>query len=422
MKLVSIDADYFDKPWGESGPAAGPFAYPLAKTNSYVVYTFPKRYANVKKELTSAEVIYEEELEQKLFLRASGRSVRSPEGDPIRLIGFGFSNQVWTGSELPTTHHSEVDYQRVREMGMNAVRFYLNYGFFESDGRPFQYKAEAWKWLDENIEWAKKNNIYLVLNMHIPQGGLQSLGDGDKLWQDGANRDRLIALWKAIAYRYGDEPTIAGYSLLNEPVPLESVKQWEVLAQKIVHEIRVADKNHIIFVERAPYIKSTAPENENLNFPSIKDDNIVYEFRVFQPYEFTHQSFSWAGVKKNGKYPNEDMTQYADESPGANHENAQIYHRNKTFLEAIMERYVKWGQDKQVPVFLSEFGTGAPSFQDGRGGLEWVSDMLDLARKYDLGYFYHAYHEDAFGIYFGENLPDPTHSNEALIELFKEKR
>jgi len=41
-------------------------------------------------------------------------------------------------------------------MGMNTIRFYLNYHFFEDDTNPYNYKQTAWDWLDQNIAWAKK--------------------------------------------------------------------------------------------------------------------------------------------------------------------------------------------------------------------------------------------------------------------------
>lgn len=60
----------------------------------------------------------------------------------LREVAFG--NEVWTDAALPTTHHSEADYGRVHDMGMNAVRFYLNYKTFEDDANPYVYKQTGW--------------------------------------------------------------------------------------------------------------------------------------------------------------------------------------------------------------------------------------------------------------------------------------
>ena len=48
--------------------------------------------------------------------------------------------------------------------------------------------------------------------------------------------------------------------------------------------------------------------------------------------------------------------------------------------------------------------------------------MLDIARARKLSFTYHAYHEDAFGIYRGSGaLPDPARANTPLIDLFTAK-
>ena len=42
-------------------------------------------------------------------------------------------------------------------MGFNSVRFYLNYGLFEDDSKPYEYKESGFEWIDRNVEWAKEN-------------------------------------------------------------------------------------------------------------------------------------------------------------------------------------------------------------------------------------------------------------------------
>ncbi|MCU0450754.1 MAG: glycoside hydrolase family 5 protein, partial [Bernardetiaceae bacterium] len=145
------------------------------------------------------------------------------------------------------------------------------------------------EWLDLNVTWAKKHGIYLILNMHVPQGGFQSLGRGDALWQQPENQNRLVALWKAIAARYASEPQIAGFGLVNEPVPTQSLAQWQQLAQRMVDAIRQADPNHLVFIEKPIYVKGQDREDANYNFPLINGTNLVYEFHQYDPIEYTHQ-------------------------------------------------------------------------------------------------------------------------------------
>lgn len=509
---------------------------------------------------------------KKQFYSVQGTKILDADGKAIRLEGIAFGNEVWSDNELPLTHHSEVDYTRVKDMGMNMVRFYLNYKTFENDAAPYQYKQSGWDWIDQNIQWAQNNDILLLLNIHVPQGGFQSLGNSDALWEQTEIQNRLAALWKAIAQRYKDETQIIGFGLVNEPVPTSDIVQWQQLAQRLTDEIRQADTNHIIFIEKAIYVKGK-PETTDYNFPKINDNNVVYEFHFYNPFEYTHQLFSWTNLGEGGKYPDESVVythdtqwytatfnnptlgigttdwQYFEgvkytvndvnikigipalvaanvggrvyfdnieikefdpdgelvqtilENPlnnsdgwyywsennsghaglsnstgisentslfidGAdgdcNYSNYKnpflvkqgysyqisgwmkgqnvsnnaacrlridflttdnpVFTRNKTYLEHEIKKYADWGQKNNVPIYMGEFGVGCHCFENNKGGPQWVSDMIDIAKVNGLHFSYHTYHEDNFGVYYGYGtLPDTASANKELINLFKEK-
>ncbi len=344
------------------------------------------------------------------FIRRQGAQLVKGK-DPIWLKGVSFGNEVWSNNPLPVTHHTEQDFARVAAMGMNVVRFYLNYKTFEDDATPYQYKAAGWNWLNQNIAWAKKHNVYLILNIHVPPGGFQSNGDGGALWQNPENQKRLKALWHQIAKRYANEPTIAGFDLLNEPVVTTSITQWQQLAQQMADTIRTVDKQHLLVVERLNAInKNWNNVNDDQNLFLINDNNTLYTFHFYLPFKYTHQYASWAKMGEGGKYPDETIT----EEPG--------YGRNKAYLAKHLEKYLAFGRKHNVPLYLGEFGLIKECFKENKGGLNWVSDMLDLLRENQVHFTYHVYHEDNFGLYAGYGKPvDPNKANMALINLFTQK-
>lgn len=352
----------------------------------------------------------ESRIDKSGILRRKGNLIVNGKGKEVWLKGVSFGNEVWSNKTLPVNHHTEKDFERVASMGMNVVRFYLNYKTLEDDQKPYTYKQEGWDWIDKNIAWAKKNNVYLILNIHVPQGGFQSNAEGMALWDVKENQKRLKALWYNIAKRYAKEPGVAGYDLVNEPVVSESMDQWTSLAQQLADTIRKADKKHVLIVERLNAIKRNYKNfNEDMNLFLINDPNTMYTFHFYSPFKFTHQNVS-SKMGDGGKYPDETIQE----------EKGQV--RNKAYLEAELNKYLAFGKKHNVPLYLGEFGVIKHTFEAGKGGERWVSDMVDLLKKNHVHFTYHVYHEDSFGLYrlYGKPI-DTTQANFGLIEMFRKK-
>ncbi|QSI77041.1 glycoside hydrolase family 5 protein [Niveibacterium microcysteis] len=336
------------------------------------------------------------------FLHAAGTQWVDEAGGPVRLRGVAFGNEVYSKNPLPTTHHGEADYARLRDMGMNLVRFYLYYGTLEDDTAPFRYKQSGWDWLDRNVAWARAHGIYLILNLHVPQGGFQSLGEGGALWSQPANQDRFVALWRAIAARYADEPVIAGYDLLNEPVVPRGKQQWQQLAQRTANAIREVDRRHSVIVERVNAVAGKWDNDAEMNFVTISDPNVVYTFHFYEPFAFTHTHAPWAGM--------------------ARVEGGQWGPQRHAEITSGFKRYLDWGARKGVPLYLGEFGLIRAAFEANRNGLGWAADMIDLAEAANLPWTWHSYHEDHFALYYGYGTPiNPDKANQALIDLLRDK-
>jgi endoglucanase len=352
------------------------------------------------------------------FIRAEKNLLKDNKDSNILLKGMAFGNNVWANPTVPPkTHHTEESYKELSEIGFNSVRFYLNYGLFESDDAPYKYRQEGWDWLNWNIQMADKYNIRLVLNMHYPQGGFQSNGDGTALWADKENQKRLTALWTEIAKKYKDEPVIAAFDLLNEPVVPEKASieeifaQWQNLAQNIAYSIRTVDTNHMLMVERLNAYKNLETGvsnwdinlNGKMNFILIDDKNVTYEFHEYDPFVFTHQNASWVESSKGV------FSVYPDEANGM----------NKDCLEQSFVKYLQFGKENNVPLYLGEFGVIVYGFQEDRGGDRWITDALEICRKYNINFNYHTFHETAFGLYMNGAHEYPDKLNTALYNAFK---
>ena len=92
--------------------------------------------------------------------------------------------------------------------------------------------------------------------------------------------DLTVKIWRKIAGRYRNEPTVLGYDLLNEPIAHyfntnELNPKLEPLYRKIVAGIRQVDRNHIIFLGGAQW------DGNFKVFGAPFDNKLAYTFHKY---------------------------------------------------------------------------------------------------------------------------------------------
>lgn len=201
------------------------------------------------------------------------------------LIGPEQAKLFWSG--FRSNYITEADIERISQLGYNSVRPALNARLFLSETDPPVRIDEGFILLDQLVGWCKTHGIYVILDMHAAPGGQtgqnidDSARDQPELFQQSKYQDRLVDLWKDIARRYKDEPTVAGYDLLNEPLPERTgaakahKAQLEPLYQRLTQAIRRIDTRHIVIVEGADWA------NDWSVFSKPFDTNLVYQFHYY---------------------------------------------------------------------------------------------------------------------------------------------
>ncbi|MEI9953502.1 MAG: cellulase family glycosylhydrolase [Pseudomonadota bacterium] len=509
---------------------------------------------------------------------------------PVWLRGVQFSNWPWDESAdrgPASTYADQSDYQRAAAMGVNTIAFFLRSDQFEVDAAPYQYQESGFDWLDQNIAWAKASGIHLILTLITTPGSpqWQAPCDGNSVWDVPDYQERTLALWRALARRYADEPVIAGYDLLASPIPSGPVDQWHSLAKRLVAAIRAVDRQHMVVLEIPTGQRCEfTPTLSAADLFRIQDPNVLYGFQAEYPWEYVAQLLPGSGLGDAGPYP--DETQFAsldwdkiewmhnswDSTPreknlelkpdqtswtlqrfayrvrnrdyqmaqptmqsdrnlgkvyfddfivneydedlhfvrtvldvdpedistwylyqgyddgtecpdcgavaaldsdahqgrvsislsgstaGASLSNGTLsfptrlnytyelkgwikgensaptgrsrfgfdfykYNgvlplRTRDNLALYVQSFVNWGREQRVPLYVSDFGTGRPTFSDDKGGLLWVQDMTDLFKANNCHFAYNEYRGDDYGIYPGAgDLSDPAAANQPLIDL-----
>lgn len=236
---------------------------------------------------------------------------------------------------------TEADIRYLKSTGMNSLRVPFNYRLFTSESYlGTNDENRGFTLLDKLIKWAKKEDIYLILDMHCAPGGQtgDNIDDGygyPFLFENEKSQELAISIWKKIAGRYQNEPVIMGYDLLNEPIAhyFDAAKLnplLEPLYKRITKEIRAVDKNHLIFLGGAQW------DGNFTVFGPPFDPKLVYTFHTY-----------WTEVKQE-----------------------------------VIQKYIGFRDKYNVPIYIGETGENKD---------EWIKGFRELLEKNNIGWNYWPY-------------------------------
>ena len=171
------------------------------------------------------------------------------------LVGSERAAMFWR--EFRDRFITEEDVARIAAEGMNHVRLPINSRVvMEDDGALIPDGLEL---IDRLIGWCREHGLWVVLDLHGAPGGQTGTNIDDspngkpELFTEARYRDQTVALWVALARRYRDEPVVAGYDLLNEPLPPEYGDRYAGelvdLYRRLTAAIREVDPQHLIVYE-----------------------------------------------------------------------------------------------------------------------------------------------------------------------------
>lgn len=152
---------------------------------------------------------------------------------------------------------TEDDVRRIAEEGYDHVRLPINWRVvMDPDGAPLD---DGLALVDRLIEWCRDHQLWVILDLHGAPGGQTGTNIDDspnrrpELFQSDRWADLTVELWTMLATRYRDETVVAGYDLLNEPLPDDYQYRYaDRLVQlylRLTDAIRRVDPNHVIIYE-----------------------------------------------------------------------------------------------------------------------------------------------------------------------------
>lgn len=248
------------------------------------------------------------------------------------------------------------DIKRLKNLGINCLRLPFNFRLIKEQGLEY---------LDELISWCREYEIYAILDMHAAPGAQNADWHSDSngqalLWEKKEYREQTLKLWQLLASHYKDEPTIAGYDILNEPV-IKDVRRLKKFYNQAIEAIRQVDKKHIIFLEGSLWAQNIDFLGEPIG------ENIAYSIHFYQPLDFSFNfrpDFSYPG-RINGQY------------------------WNKKKIRSYLKHYYEKAKEWKVPIYVGEFGI---NYRRGCSGeLEYLKNTLEIFEEFGFHWAYWTY-------------------------------
>ncbi len=264
-------------------------------------------------------------------------------------------------------------FQLISDAGFNGVRIPIRWSAHADVDSPYTIKNSIFSRVDWAIGQAFDNGLAVVINIH----------HYDEIFDEPENhKSRFLSLWEQISDYYLLYPKELMFEILNEPHNNLTPSLWNQFLDEAVKVVRKSNPNRTLVIGTANWggpgsLKDLVlPENEN---------NIIVTFHYYNPFHFTHQGAEWA----NGS----DAWLGTKWQGTTNEKNAVIQD---------FETAVSWANDKNVPLFMGEFG--AYNKADIVSRFNWTKFVSSEAEKKNMSWAYWEFCA-GFGVY------DQTTSN-----------
>jgi len=254
------------------------------------------------------------------IFRTNGTRIIAPDGNAIRLKGVNLGNwlvpegymfktgemaapsqidqlllEIIGPDSLATfwdkylnNYITEDDIKFLKRIGCNHIRLPFHYKLFTNDLYLGKRNA-GFEYFDRLLDWCRKENLYVLLDMHCAPGGQTGYNIDDSsgypwLFFSKSSQDLMSEIWVNIAERYKNDPIVLGYDIVNEPIASyftdnNDIKDYNhrlfLLYQRMAADIRKVDKRHPIFLSGSLWAMDFGV------FESVLDDNVVYEFHKY---------------------------------------------------------------------------------------------------------------------------------------------
>ena len=412
------------------------------------------------------------------FLQINDREFIDSSGREVILNGINYISK--NPAEKYIRNDGTETFKKFRKWGFNCIRFGIIWDGLEPE--PGKYNEEYLAEIDKRIQWAADNGIYVFLDMHQDLYGSKfsdgapewaTLDEGqphitgvvwsdsylispavqtafDNFWKnalapDGIGlQDHYANLWKHIAKRYANNPTIIGYDIMNEPfmgsaanqiMPVMLTGYAQILVEETgqappsVEELAAMWENEESRLNALELISSR--EKYARVVDGVYELNADFEKNQLQPmYQkvanairevdknhilfLEHSYFSNTGVASDIEPTTladgsaDPLVAYAGHGYDLVVDTKEVENPSYERVEFIFERINETGKRMNVPVLIGEWGAyHGESFKLA----ETAQQVIDLFEVYGFSNTYWAYYD---------NINEYPYFNMAIVRPYPE--
>lgn len=282
------------------------------------------------------------------------------------------------------TYITKADVVNIKDMGLDHIR--LGFDQIVLEESPYKYRDEIFEILNNFVDWCREANINVVLNLHKAVGNYCDIAENVGLFDSEELQNRFVALWVKLEKQFADKSEVV-FELLNEVRDIDP-KLWNALASRVVDETRKTNKDRKIIIGSTCWNSCDTLKDLIL----FDDENIIYTFHTYAPFEFTHQQgvlqANTLYYNRKMPYPTDDIEIYREYERLLNNNPNPYAKYNKMDIEFIRDslapaaEFVKAHPDKIL--WCGEFGTIRHCNITYREN--WMRDVITVLKENDIPY------------------------------------
>jgi aryl-phospho-beta-D-glucosidase BglC (GH1 family) len=203
--------------------------------------------------------------------------------------------------------------------------------------------------------------------------------------------DDFIFLWRFLsAHLAKSDSDHVFFEILNEP-EVTDLYRWGGIQVRVVKAIRDNDQRHTIIATAGRW----SGLDDLLQLEPVSDNNTIYTFHFYEPYQFTHQGATWGSSEwlyyKDIPYPAtyDSMQTQLNQVPDAIARYQLFLYANGGWGPETMQRKLafagEWGRARHVPVICNEFGAFREMAPPDSRAM-WITDVRTALEQQHIGW------------------------------------